>query len=90
MNDINWSTTKEDTLTINAIADRAMNLGFQHPKMEILMDISAAHANGCPLRLKDLLDADDFNFMHDIVGIRKHLNRETGQLDGRFLPRFAV
>lgn len=32
--------------------------------------------------------ADNFNFMHDISGINAHLNRNTGELSKRFLPRF--
>lgn len=53
------------------------------------MDITACHANGCPLRLRELLLADDFNFAHDVFGIRQHLNRDSGRLDGLFVPRFA-
>jgi hypothetical protein len=55
----------------------------------VQMDLAACHCNGCPLQLTELLDADDFNFSHDIFGIRRHLNRTTGKLDDRFLPRFA-
>lgn len=55
-----------------------------------MMDVTAVHANGCPLRLRELLLADDFNFAHDVFGIRRHLNRATGKLDGGFVPRFAV
>jgi hypothetical protein len=54
-----------------------------------VMDITAVAANGCPLRLRDLLRADDFNFTHDVFGIRRHLNRETGHLENHFVPRYA-
>jgi len=27
--------------------------------------------------------------MHDVSGIARHLNRETGRLEGCFLPRFS-
>lgn len=43
-----------------------------------------------PLRLQALLEADDFNFVHDVFGIRKHYDAATGAIDNRFLPRFAV
>ncbi|RZN30493.1 hypothetical protein [Bradyrhizobium sp. Leo121] len=57
--------------------------------MPLVMDITAAHANGCPLLLRDLLDADLSNFAHDIYGIRRHIDRDTGKLTGCFMPRFA-
>lgn len=41
------------------------------------------------LRFKDLLEAEDFNFSHDIVGIQNHIYRQTKQFTGLFLPRFA-
>jgi len=72
-------------------------IGFEFPQsltekyrpLEAQMDVTACHVNGCPLKLQELLEADDFNFSHDIFGIRRHLNRETGQLENCFLPRFA-
>lgn len=58
--------------------------------MSIHMDIIATHANGCPLRLLGLLEADAFNFTHDVCGIRRHLNRNTGKLENCFVPRYAM
>ena len=53
------------------------------------MDVIAVNANGCPLDLQKLLDADDFNFAHDVDGIYWHLDRNTGKLKDCFLPRCA-
>src|SRR5688500_17681889 len=53
------------------------------------IDVTAVHENGCPLRLRELLLADDLNFAHDVFGIRRHLDRDTGHLRGYFVPRFA-
>lgn len=53
------------------------------------MDIRACHANGTPLRLEELLRADDGNFGHDVFGIRRYIDRTTGQLTDCFLPRFT-
>ncbi len=87
------TTTKQDFETISAIANRA-DLLFKaafcpRPMLEIMMDLEAVH-DSVGLRLDELLDADDFNFAHDVVGIAKHLNRETKQLEDCFLPRFSV
>lgn len=54
------------------------------------MDLTAVHANGNPMRLADLLAADDFNFAHDIVGISRFLDRNTGRLTDCFSPRFSA
>ena len=80
----------EDWILIEKIAARAIT----HPlaklkKIDVLMDIEATHNNGCPLRLSDLWAADNFNFFHDIFGIRRHLNRTTKKLEDCFVPRFA-
>lgn len=65
-------------------------LGGNYPFLDADMDITATHCNGNPLRLDDLLNADAFQFAHDIGGIRRHLNRETGKLEDCFVPRFTV
>jgi hypothetical protein len=55
-----------------------------------MMDITAIHCNGTPLRLADLAAADDFGFFHDVYGINRHIDRDTGTLTGFFLPRFCA
>lgn len=57
--------------------------------LDLTMDLSATHANGCPIDWARLLEADDFNFAHDVRGIQSHIDRNTGQLTRSFLPRFA-
>ena len=88
---INWTATRDENLVIANIAARAFKVyKGDYPYQDIMMNIEACHCNGTPLRLKDLLAADDFNFSHDIAGIYNHLDRETGKLKGSFSPRFAV
>jgi hypothetical protein len=77
------------------IAERYEAFGGEYPKdrMTFIMDLMAANGcNGNPeLRLDRMLhDFPKFDFMHDAVGIQNHINRETGQLEGCFLPRCAV
>lgn len=78
----------------NAIANRAVTLaakaGVAYKKSTALMDIIACHANGNPLRLDALLKADDGQFGHDVFGIRRHINRETGKLGDCFVPRYSL
>lgn len=74
---------------IGAIADRAAALFPDRERKDILMDVSCVHANICPLRLDDLFTANDVNFVHDIVGIERHLDRSAFELRDCFVPRFA-
>lgn len=91
---VSFSVNKSDFKTINAIADRASAMALQHGKeyerTEAAMDLTATHANGCPLKLEALLAAEPFDFAHDVFGIRRHLNRATGQLENFFVPRYAA
>lgn len=80
--------TDDEYGIVLAIAKRAKTAGIYPDTLEADMDISAVYLH-CPLRLADLLAADDFNFAHDLAGIQRHINRETGKLEGFFLPRFA-
>ena len=81
-------TTKEEYEVIFDIVKRAKSIGVKRDPLSLEMDIEAAHEN-CPLKLDELLKADDFNFMHDVIGIVNHLNRQTGELENFFLPRYA-
>lgn len=93
IDDVSFSCTGADRKLCRAIARRARDLllqyGVDRDALDIDMDIVAAHCNGNPLRLQDLAEADDFNLLHDVSGIAKHLNRNTGKLEGFFSPRFS-
>jgi len=91
---IKWTRSKETTSVEALIARRAVakakDLGIQYDQMTAVMDIDACHSNGNPLRLQELLEADDLNFFHDVFGIRKHIDRTTGKLGDCFVPRYTV
>lgn len=90
---INFDVTKEEQKTIYQIAKRASytakDLGFRYDLLDAEMDVAACHANGNPLKLDDLLVADDPNFGHDVFGIRRHIDRKTGKLEDCFVPRYS-
>lgn len=62
--------------------------GHYKSRLDMIMDIEAAHEN-CPLDLEKLLNADDPNFYHDIIGIFKNLDRKSKILENCFVPRMA-
>ena len=66
-----------------------MNL-LQGMKFNAIMDIESADLK-FNLDLDGWLDADDFNFAHDFIGIRSNIDRSVYPATnfGYFLPRFA-
>lgn len=69
--------TGEENAAVDRIVDRMMSSSMSVARrndpwtqQDIMMDVRATHCNGCPLRLVELADADDFNFAHDLLGIR--------------------
>ena len=95
MPQIIWKVSEKDQDLAHEIAKRAVewiaasDVEITYSLLHAEMDILATHANGNPLKLQELLDADEDNFLHDVFGIRRHLNRRTGELEDFFVPRFS-
>lgn len=73
------------------IAERAEKIGiYDGERQSLIMDLESADKKFM-LRLDELLNADDFNFAHDIIGIVNHIDRSTypAQNFNCFVPRFA-
>lgn len=90
---LNWNAGTADIDLIDKIADRVTKCSFYDElkvkKQHIVMDLTATHCNGCKLDLYAMLHGSLSDFAHDVVGIMRHLDRETGQLQDCFVPRFA-
>lgn len=83
--------TKEKMMMYVEIAKRAEKMGLYHGERHtLLMDLESADLM-FNLRLEDLLNADDLNFSHDVVGIVNNVNRSTFPAKdfGLFVPRYA-
>lgn len=92
---VKFNATQKENAIIQQIAERAVRMARTHdlPDYDIVdaaMDIMATHCNGNRLRLEELRDSADFNFGHDVFGIRKYLNRTTGKLENFFVPRYSA
>lgn len=88
---------ENDQMLVTQIVGRwrelvAKSTGEIPETLSIRMDITAANGvNGNPpLDLGRLMGFDDFNFAHDMAGIERHINRETGKIEGWFLPRCSI
>ncbi len=93
---IDWSKASiKDYALARKIVKRASDelnnekVGIGLDESSLQMDIIATHVSGCKLKLKELLEADAGNFLHDICGIINHLDRTTGKLTDCFVPRYA-
>lgn len=91
---INFNCTPEERQLAVLISVRAQRAKLTTDVLGTQMDIVATHMNGCPLDLQGLLDAEAFDFSHDICGIARHLDRDDdsptgGQLLNCFRPRYA-
>ena len=91
---INFNASKAELAEIIVIAERALVLvagtEVEYSMKDALMDIEACHCNGCRLKLSELANAKQSDLAHDVYGIRRHLNRKTGELEDCFLPRYAA
>ena len=87
-------TLHEDTELIERIAIRARKLLEFHGKFvppgSIKEELIITHQEICPLRLRDLLEANDFDFLHDITGMRDHINMLDASFRNGWWPRYAA
>ena len=82
-------TRKDEFETIVKICERAEAMDISAgERFTLIMDLENAHKD-VGLNLTGLLEADDLNFAHDIIGIQNHMNRRTGKLEDFFVPRYA-
>jgi hypothetical protein len=92
---INWKTNKEERKLLRKTVDRIIRLHKPKPlteddRINITMTLTACHLNGTPLDFEKMLVCDEFTLFHDLVGIEKHMNIDTGKIERCFLPRCAA
>lgn len=87
---VDWNKASDNTVKMaHAIARRARDEGIiKGSTMDLEMDITAA-ATVLPMKLNELYKEKTFNFFHDVCGIMRHIDRDTGNLMHCFLPRCA-
>lgn len=93
-------TTRFEFEMFAELADEALklyaNYAIGDDKLTVVMDLDNAHKD-CPMRLDWLLawsksddDQRHADWVHDMVGIRTHMDRSTGKLMDCFVPRCAI
>lgn len=91
---INFKVPKSAQKYIDRIVQRALRLSEHYgaakcDAVSLEMDLRACHANGCPLDFFKLATASDADFVHDVFGIVRFIDRKTGSIRSNFLPRCA-
>ena len=82
-------TAKEKFMMYVKLAERAEEMGiYKGERFTLLMDLENADKT-FNLRLEDMLNADNANFAHDIVGIVNNIDRRNPTDFNLFVPRFA-
>lgn len=86
--------TREDYNICDKITTRVMEMGLypSNYRVTAMMDIQNA-AKYFNMRLQEWLEAEKFDFAHDVLGIARAINRVAYPVDFSndplFLPRFA-
>lgn len=88
----NMDASKADRVKVRAVIDRLIPLLKEDgrplgDRLDWEMDLVAVHCNGIPLDLDRMLKADERTLRHDLYGIRRFIDRETGKLREQFLPK---
>lgn len=97
---VRFDISVEDAVLVGLIADRVVDvliswgaktieISWKEFRLEMRMDLVAVHANGCPMDFDRLLNTDKSTLMHDVGGIARYLDRDTGKLTENFRPRTA-
>jgi hypothetical protein len=86
--EVRFDLTRTEAKLVSQIVLRARRL-VPINELSLSMDLSATHSNGCPIDFHRLLKFAIPDFLHDVVGISHHLDRESGELRNSFVPRSA-
>lgn len=92
--EVSFDRTDEEDLLMDVAVERyARHSASKECKMtegemnNLKMTLSACHANGNPLDFRKMMEVEDSTFLHDITGICKNMNVDTGKLRNFFVPR---
>ena len=79
-------TSETFSLIERIIARAESEQAILRGRISLLCALSCLYAN-YDADLQALLDSEDYDFVHDISGIQRHMDLETGRLTDEFVPR---
>jgi hypothetical protein len=91
---MSFKLSKKNSRLVELIAKAAVGSyamrGVKITRMDVEMDLAACHNHAVRLDFEKLLKGGVFNMLHDVEGIRQHLDRKTGALKNCFSPRSSL
>jgi len=86
---MDYKLNKEQYYSLKKITKRANDMKIKIGNdFTLEMDITLA-VQYFNLDLEKLLEANTFNFAHDIIGIQNNIDREKKEFNNYFVPRFS-
>jgi hypothetical protein len=58
-------------------------------RITTLMDLEIVEQNFGPVDWDFVANMSAADFSHDLFGVKRHINRQTHQIEGCFVPRFV-
>lgn len=91
MHQHNFSLSETDFRRVETIVQRFERIAgaLGRERQGVIMDITACHNGACALDLAAMANGADADLAHDVAGIYRHFDRETGELRDCFTPRYA-
>ena len=88
---VNFTVNENERELIKKIVARFVEATeWEGEQLQLIMSVTACHANGCKLDLARMADCErTFDLVHDVSGIHFAISRYTGKIEGDFIPRFA-
>lgn len=95
MSPIKFDVTPEEFDLLTKITSRGVTMAMERANVhwdfqQCIMDLTACHCNGCPLKLLSLFLSNDMDFAQDFAGICNNIDRATGKLMNGFTPTFKA
>lgn len=91
---VDFTVSLAERAQIEKIVDRVTDLIHRNNgrinREDLVMDLCATHANGCPLDFEWMLGLGGMDLMADVLGIFRNIDRTTGRLMGDWIPMSAV
>ena len=92
MKEHNFSLSQDDFRHVETILQRFERIAgpLRSERAGVMMDLIACHNGACAIDFAAMARGNEIDLAHDVAGIFRHFDRETGELTECFTPRHAT